>query len=194
MSKNTRSATRSAEERLYWLTLGELVWAACEVVDLMRRVKAKPPVKGSRHVGRGDRFIIRIGAELVAGAKDSASADSAAGQDHAITMRPVVAACTRIDLGRSPELAHCDHQGLFKKSALTQITDQRCICLVSRRNQIVLEASEDVGVGIPVGFLPIVLAVVYRDKSHTGLDKATSQESALAEFVASIAIAQLWVL
>ena len=108
-------------------------------------------------------------------------------------MRPVVAACTCIDLGRSPELAHRDDQGLFKKSAPAQITDQCRKCLVSGRNQIILEASEDVGVSIPVGFLPVVLTVVHSDKSHTGLDKTTSQESALAQFVASIAIAQLWV-
>ena len=47
----------------------------------MRWVKAKPPVKGGRDVGRGDWFRIRIGTELVAGAKDGASADSTTGQD-----------------------------------------------------------------------------------------------------------------
>ena len=47
--------------------------------------------------------------------------------------------------------------------------------------------------GVPVGVLPIVLAVVNRDEPHAGFDQAASQENALPEFVTSVAVTQLWV-
>ena len=124
-------------------------------IDLARRVEAKPPEKRGGEVGGGDGVGVGVGAELVARAEGDPAPNSAAGQDHAVAVGPVVAPGAGVDLGRPAELAHGDDQGFLEQPAAAQVVDQGRERPVGRRDQVVLEPAEDVCVRVPVGLCPL---------------------------------------
>ena len=102
----------------------------------------------------------------------------------------MVAAGVAVDLGRSAEFTHGDHQGFLEQATIAKIVDQGRERLVGRRNQIVLEPAEDVFVRVPVGRLAVMLAVVNRDEPNASLDQAPGQENALPELVPAVTVAE----
>ena len=122
--------------------------------------------------------------------KTASSSNSSASENDAVTIRPVVTASGGVDLWCTPELTHGDHECFVKESAAIQVFDQRGKGLVSGRDQVIFEPAKDVGMGVPVSVLSIVLAVVNSDKSHASLNESASQENTLSQFIATITVTQ----
>src|SRR5262245_55881270 len=117
---------------------------------LRRRVDAESPEDRCREVAWRDRIGRRIGSVPITGAVDRAAADSAAGQEDCVAMRPVVAAALAVDLRGSPELAHRDNERAFEKPAGVEIFDQGRQPAIGRRQQVRLVLIEALEVGVPV--------------------------------------------
>ena len=86
-----------------------------------------------------------------------------------------------VDFRCPAELTHRNHQSFVEEPAAIEVVDQGRKRLVGRWNKVVLEPAEDVCVSVPVGDLPVVLAIVDRDETDAGFDQTASQENALAE-------------
>ena len=192
-SNVARSWLNDPKRAMNRLAIGKFIGTAREVANLVCWIEAEPPEKRGGEISRSDGIAVGVGTKFVARAEGDSSLDAAAGQDDAVTIGPVVAPGGGVDLGCPAELAHGDDQGFLEESATAQVVNQGRECLVGRWNQVVLEPAEHVLMGVPVGVLSVVLAVVNRDKPYAGFDQAASQENALPEFVTSIAVTQFWV-
>ena len=155
-----------------------------------RGVEAEPPEKGGGQVGGGNGIGFGTGTELVAGADNGSAADTAAGQDNAVAVGPVIAAAGAIDPRAAAELAHGDDERRVEQAAIGQVVDQRRERQVGRREQVVLEPGEDVLMGVPVGELAVVLAIVNGDKPDARLDQPAGQKYTLAVLGAAVAVAE----
>ena len=180
----------SAEQCLDWLAVGQFVWSAREVEHLLHWVKAEAPEECGSKVGGAYGITVWIGSQFIARAERDPAPNTATCQDDAIAVRPVIAAGVTVNLGRSPKFTHGNHQGFIKQPAAREIIDQGGKRLIGGWNQIVLEPSEDVFVGIPVGCLAVILTVVDRHESDSSFYQATGKENALPQLVPTIAIAK----
>src|SRR5262249_62035995 len=108
--------------------------------------------------------------------------------------RPGLAAAPFVDLRRAPELAEPYDQGLVQQAALGQVLQKHCVTAVLDRQDAVLEKLEIVPVRVPGQGQTAGKAIetnrVNIDERDTGLDESAGQKAALAEDIASVAIAQ----
>src|SRR5262249_21188714 len=140
-------------------------------------------VEGAEQVRHADRPLRHGGAVGASGADDLASLDATAGQGDVKGTRVVIAAGTGIDPRRSAELTHPDDQSFVEHAALFQIADQsgeRRVHLFAEG----LDPGEVVLVRIPA-------AGRYLDERDAALDQAPGQQTALAEWVAPVPIADI---
>jgi NADPH-dependent glutamate synthase beta subunit-like oxidoreductase len=80
-------------------------------VELTGRVDSMKSINGASEVGGGDGPIRGALTGRVAGAEHVTAANARTGQQDAENARPMVAAPSRIQLGRATEFAHHDDQG-----------------------------------------------------------------------------------
>src|SRR5262249_3179930 len=106
----TRSLLRMLEQGADRFAFCEPVGTAGTVVDFGGRVDAEAPEEGGGKVAGGHRVGGGEGADLVAGTVNGTTADTATGQDHRVTVRPVIPAGGLVDLRCAPELPQADDE------------------------------------------------------------------------------------
>ena len=169
------------------MAIGKFIGAAGEVTDLTGRFKPESPENSGCEISGRNSIGIGVCTELVTCAERDSAFDSASGQDDAVAMGPVIAPDTRVYFRRPAKLTHCNHQGFLEESAAIEVGDQRRKRLVRRWNKVILEPAKDIFVSVPVGDLPVMLAIVHRDETDASLDQAASQKNALPKLTQAIA-------
>ena len=120
-----------------------------------------------------------------------AAADAAAGEEHGVAVRPVLAAAVAArDLRRSAELGGHHHQRLVQLAALVQVGHQGVEGPIERRHQVVLVGGEVVPVRVPgeavLALRPLPVAL---HQPRAGVEQPPAQQHRLAEQIAAVAFA-----
>ena len=121
-----------------------------------------------------------LAAESIGRADDLARFHSAARQQGASELRPVIAPGIRVDLGRPSELAPRHYRHVFVQSALVQVLDQRAEGLVEQR-----EMREQFAVIVAV---KIPAAKIERDTACPRFDEAAGREKMFAVARRAVAV------
>src|SRR5262249_53667354 len=132
----------------------------------------------------GEVFVAgRLAAFVVGFAEDGASGDAGPGHDGEAGGGPVIAAAGGVDFWRAAEVGQPDYHGRVEEAAIFEIGQERGHAAVQSRHQRVLERRENVLVRVPT-------RIGDGDEAHSGFDQPAGQEAALAEEIATVAVAQ----
>ena len=134
-------------------------------------------------IGHGDRPLFHRHAVLAGLADDLPALDAAAAQDDAPGVGEMVAALARVDDRRAAELAHPHHQRGFEQAALFRSAIRVAQAGIERLAEL-LHLLEVVVVRVPTAEDDL-------DERHAALHQAPGQQTALAEEIAAVAVAQL---
>jgi hypothetical protein len=153
-------------------------------------------VDAQRHGDRGQevldadgsiRHLGSVGASL---ADDLSALDAAAGQHRRPRVRPVIAAAIAVDFRRASKLAHPDKQGRLQHAALFEVAHQGGPGRIEHCTKA-LDAVEVVEMRIPAEGQIAHGGQRYLDERHAMLDEPTRQQTALAEQITAVGVAQL---
>src|SRR5262245_8145770 len=174
---------------MYRFALSQTVRPVSLIAHFGCRIDAESPedcggqVSGSRRVGGG------VSADAVAGAVDRPAGHTATGHGDGITIGPVVATAVLVDLWCAAELRLRHHKGRVQQAADFEVFEQCGKGPVARRYQLAV-AGEEVFVAVPVGFLSVGLAVENCDEIHSALDQPASEQQALPQTMAAVALTE----
>ena len=126
----------------------------------------------------------RLEAEVVGLAVAHAAARAAAGQEHAETVRVVVATVAVLAHRRAPELAAPHDQRVFEQAALLQVAEQGGDGAVN-----VLAEIARCGVVIRVRIPRLAVAVIDLDETHAAFRQASRHETAVREVPFAVSLA-----
>src|SRR5262249_37436792 len=119
------NASRTVLEQLVdRFPLGQPVGPAVEVAQRRSVADAEAPEQGRGQVSRSYARRFGIGGDLVTGSIGHAWLDPTAGQDHTVTVGPVVATSFFVHTRRPAEFPHRDHQRGLQEAARMEILDQ----------------------------------------------------------------------
>src|SRR5205814_8757268 len=117
-----------------------------------------------------------------------AALDAAAAHHCRPGVRIVMAAALGVDLRRAAELAHPDDQGRVEQAAFLEVAHQRAPGRIENAAQA-LDLVEVVGVRVPAEAAAVDAAERYLDERHAALDEPPRQQTALAEEVLAVLVA-----
>src|SRR5262245_53115580 len=181
------STVCSVKHSMYWLAFSQSIGSVGLIPDFQFVINAEAPEDGGSQIAWCYRVGGGVCTNLVAGARDRSADRAAARQRDAVTVGPVVAAAALVDFRRAAKLAHRHHQRGLQQAAGVEVFEKCREGLIAQGNELAV-AIEQVLVAVPVSFLAVSLAVEDRDEVDSAFNQPPSQQKALAEAVAAVAV------